>query len=174
MIPLSILRLSFLSRFAVLALLTVAATAEARQIKPVTGRTLDRIAIRQTLPVTNFGDDVYAEVNSEWLKTFYRDYRSHLSKMGVVKWDARYDCRRFAGLFTELAQNQFYTRAFHSGLPAGTLALGPVWYRPTNSQTGHAIVVALTERGAVYLDPQNGRELQLTPGERASIFFAVL
>jgi hypothetical protein len=49
-----------------------------------------------------------------------------------------------------------------------------VWYRQTNSQTGHAIVVALTERGAVYLDPQNGRELQLTPGERASIFFAVL
>lgn len=168
--------LRILSRLAVgMILLTLAANrGDARPVKPITGKTLDRSSIVRTLPRANLGDDLYAEVNSEWLKEFYRTYRSELSRMGVVKWSDRYDCRRFAGFFTELAQNRFFNQAFHSGSPANTLALGPVWYLPDDSKTGHAIVVALTERGAVYLDPQSGREVNLTPGERASIYFAVL
>lgn len=156
------------------ALSILVLTAEARPVKSITGRTLDRKDIGRTLPMARLGDDVYAEVNSEWLKVFYRRYRSQLSRMGVVKWSERYDCRRFAGLFTELAQNQFFNEAFHSDTPAGTLALGPVWYRPGGSEIGHALVVAMTERGAIYLDPQSGREVNLTANERASIFFAVL
>jgi hypothetical protein len=154
------------------AFLTTA--AEARSIKPMTGRTLDRLAIAHTLPMAKMGDVLYAEVNSEWLKDFYQSYRSELSRMGVVKWDDRYDCRRFAGLFTELAQTRFFKQAFHSGIPANTLALGPVWYRRADGKGGHAIVVALTERGAIYLDPQNGKEVDLTAAERASIHLAVL
>jgi hypothetical protein len=146
----------------------------ARPVKPMTGRTLDRAAIAHSLPTAQFGDSLYAEVNSEWLKDFYRKYRSELSRLGVVKWSNRYDCRRFAGLFTELAQSQFFSQAFHSDTAAHTLALGPVWYRPENSQVGHAIIAAMTERGIIYLDPQNGQEVNLTKRERASIFLAVL
>lgn len=158
---------------AALVLAFAAPAATARAVKPVTGRTLDRAAIARTLPIANLGDISYAEVNSEWLKNFYRTYRSELSRMGVVKWDSRYDCRRFAGLFTELAQNHFFQQEFHNDIKAHTLALGPIWYCPEQGG-GHAIIFALTEKGPVYLDPQNGREVQLTPSERASIFFAVL
>jgi len=158
----------------VIALSALSATALARSTKPMTGRTLDRQAIVHTLPMAKFGDILYAEVNSEWLKDFYQTYRSELSRMGVVKWDRRYDCRRFAGLFTELAQNRFFKQSFHSGTPAHTLALGPVWYSRSDGTGGHAIIVALTERGAIYLDPQNGKEVDLTAAERASIHLAVL
>ena len=148
--------------------------AEARTVvHAMTGRTLDRAAIVRTLPQANLGDVLYAEVNSEWLAKFYRTYRAELSRMGVVKWSDRYDCRRFAGFFTELAQNQFFNQAFQSSIPAHTLALGPVWYQKADGK-GHAIVVALTERGVIYLDPQNGQELNLTATERASIYFAVM
>ena len=156
-----------------LVLVVAALPAEARTVKPVTGRTLDRATIVSTLPVVNLGDDSYAEVNSEWLKNFYRTYRAELSRMGVVKWDDRYDCRRFAGFYTELAQSQFFRQMFHSGVRAQTLALGPIWYRPEHGG-GHAIIFALTEKGPIYLDPQSGQEVSLTPRERDSIFFAVL
>jgi len=168
-------RVASLARLAAAALVLVVAAipAEARAVKPVTGRTLDRAAIVSNLPVANLGDVSYAEVNSEWLKNFYQTYRSELSRMGVVKWDSRYDCRRFAGLFTELAQNHFFQKEFHNDIKAHTLALGPIWYRPEQGG-GHAIIFALTEKGPVYLDPQSGQEVKLTPRERASIFFAVL
>jgi hypothetical protein len=157
-----------------IVLTSLSLAAHARPAKPMTGRTLDRKAIGHTLPMAKLGDVLYAEVNSEWLKDFYPTYRSELSRMGVVKWDSRYDCRRFAGLFTELAQNRFFKQAFHSDIPAHTLALGPVWYSRADGTGGHAIIVALTERGAIYLDPQNGKEVDLTAKERASIHFAVL
>lgn len=157
-----------------LVLLTFCAPGAEATVKAMTGRTLNRAAIGSTLPMARFGDDLYAEVNSEWLKEFYRTYRAKLSKLGVVRWDQRYDCRRFAGLFTELAQNQFFNQSFHSDTPADTLALGPVWYLRADGRGGHAIVVALTERGTIYLDPQNGEEVHLTAGEKDSIYFAVL
>lgn len=155
-------------------LTTFAPALPARPVKAMTGRILDRVAIVHSLPKAQFGDAVYAEVNSEWLKNFYQTYRAELSRMGVVKWSNRYDCRRFAGFFTELAQSQFFNEAFHSGTPAHTLALGPVWYLRADGKGGHAIIAALTERGIIYLDPQNGQEVQLTKSERASIYFAVL
>lgn len=169
-------RLCALSRLAAGLLLfaALAHQAEARAtVRAMTGRTLDRAAVGRTLPQASLGDVLYAEVNSEWLAAFYRTYRAELSRMGVVKWSDRYDCRRFAGFFTELAQNHFFNQAFQSNIPAHTLALGPVWYQKADGK-GHAIVVALTERGAVYLDPQNGQELHLTATERASIYFAVM
>ena len=48
--------------------------------------------------------------------------------------------------------------------------------RPQDRAVGNnfAFFAALTERGLVYLDPQNGEEVNLTNSERASIYMAVL
>ena len=50
---------------------------------------------------------------------------------------------------------------------ANTLAVGEFWYRPRNGPTGHAIVVALTPEGRVFLEPQTGQFVILTENEFA-------
>lgn len=157
-----------------LILAATALTVHARGLVAMTGRVLPNDRIHLELPMVRTGDKAYAEVNSAWLKKFYHDYRAKLAELGIVKWDDRYDCRRFAGMFTELAQTAFFVEAFHDSTPAHTLALGPVWYQRSNGRGGHAIIVAFTERGRIFLDPQSGDEVQLTQAEQKSIYLAVL
>lgn len=146
----------------------------AKALLPTTGRVLEVAMLHRELPLARIGGQSYAEVNSTWLRQFYDKYRTQLSGLGIVKWDSRFDCRRFTGMFTELAQAEFYVEAFHSRLPANTLALGQVWYRPSGRETGHAVVVAFTERGRIFFDPQNGQEMQLSQAELASIYMILL
>lgn len=150
------------------------APARAKALFPSTGRTVAIATLHRELPSASIGGKEYAEVSSVWLRQFYDKYRSELAGLGIVKWDERFDCRRFAGMFTELAQTEFFLKAFHERVAANTLALGQVWYRPDNSLTGHAIVVAFTERGRVFLDPQNGRELTLSLQEENSIYMVLI
>lgn len=148
--------------------------ASAKSIFPSTGRILTVSALKHDMPVANVGGKAYAEVSSTWLHEFYDKYRSELSRMGIVKWDDRFDCRRFAGMFAELAQAEFFVKAFHVQTSANTLALGQVWYRPDTTITGHAVIVAFTERGRVFLDPQSGKEIKLSPQEEGSIYMALI
>jgi len=150
------------------------ASANAKAVLPSTGREVALATLQQELPFASIGGRAYAEVSSTWLNQFYGKYRSELANLGIVKWDDRFDCRRFAGMFIELAQAEFYVKMFHAQTPANSLALGQVWYRPEKSPTGHAIVVAFTERGRVFLDPQSGREVALSEQERNSIYMILI
>ena len=146
----------------------------AAQQPVVTGQVLTEREIVAALPRARTGDVQYAQVNSAWLHKFYSKFRSDLARLGVVKWDERYDCRRFAGMYTEIAQSEFFLQNFHSSSPAHTLALGPIWYLRDDGRGGHAVIVAFTERGRVYIDPQNGEEIRLSAREQASIYLAVI
>ena len=159
---------------AVLALAGAVVPAQAARMAPGTGKMLANAELIQAIPQVRTGDVTYAQVNSAWLKKFYERYRADLSRMGVVKWDQRFDCRRFAGMYTELAQSEFFQESFHSSEPAHTLALGPVWYLRDNGKGGHAIIVAFTERGRLFIDPQTGQEVELSTREVASIYLAVI
>ena len=88
-----------------------------------------------------------------------------------MRWDARFDCSHFASYYVALAQTKFYLAQFQSRTAAQSLAVGTIWYQSPRGP--HAIVVALTERGAVYIEPQTGAELTLTPAERASAWLKV-
>lgn len=112
-------------------------------------------------------DVIYSQVNSAWLKDFYPTFRAEIFRQGVVKWDDRFDCNHFASYYVALAQTQFYLAAWRSGTPAQSLAIGQFWY-VRKSGIGHALVVALTERGPVFIEPQTGAEVKLTPEERAA------
>lgn len=117
------------------------------------------------------GDTAYAVVRHEALPSMYEDFRSTLSGLGLVKWDAKFDCNRFATLYIGVAQARFTVAAWHSTTPAQALALAEVWYaQGGDPKRGHAIVMAYTDRGPVYIEPQTGRELALTPAEEASVF----
>jgi hypothetical protein len=138
-----------------------------------TGRVYSLMELRQRIPSMYFGDDSYAEVNSAWLQKWYHEYRSQLSRVGIVNWNERFDCNRFVEFYTGLAQAYYFRESFHRQSPAHALALGPIWYTRDNGRTRHALVQAITERGRVFFDPQNGREVELTPAEQASAYLMV-
>lgn len=138
-----------------------------------TGRVYTLPEVRREIPTMYFGDDAYAEVNSEWLRMWYGEYRAQLARLGVIDWDTRFDCNRFVEFYASLAQAYFYREAFHSRTTARALALGPIWYVRENGRSRHALVQALTERGRIFIDPQTGREVELTPTERSSAYLQV-
>lgn len=135
-----------------------------------TGRIMNRFDVQSRVPGAVIGDLMYAEVNSAWLHQWYDTFRRELFRLGVTRWDERFDCNRFAELYSGMAQAFFFREAFHSRTPATALALGPYWYRRADSKGGHAIIQALTERGRIFIDPQTGAELQLAPSEEAQPF----
>ncbi len=135
---------------------------------PTTGKVLTGPELRAVAPGAILGDNFYAEVNSAWLTEWYRLFRAQLFKMGIVHWNARFDCNRFADFYSNLAQAFFSMEMYHSRTPAQALALGPFWYVRDDGKGSHAVIQALTERGRVFIDPQTGKELDLSPGERRS------
>lgn len=141
----------------------------ARKPAPSTGRIFTRAEIQAKAGVLSYySDDTYAEVSSAWLKSFYDDYRKVLFNQGVTKWEPTFDCDNFATFYVALANVRFFSASFQSFSPAQSLALGEFWYSPSGGANAHAIVTVLTERGQIFIEPQSGQELQLTPEERAS------
>lgn len=135
-----------------------------------TGRVLQPAELQKLVPGVILGGTAYAEVNSAWLREWYPVYRAELFRLGVVRWDARFDCSRFAGFYTGLAQACFFEGSFHSRSNAVALALGPFWYRRDRDTLGHAIIQAITDRGRIFIDPQTGEELKLSGVELNSAF----
>ncbi|HYC70072.1 MAG TPA: hypothetical protein VEB66_02635 [Opitutaceae bacterium] len=144
------------------------AHVEARQVAPTTGRILTDRELRGAVPGAILGERVYAEVNSAWLPRWYRTYREQLFKIGLTRWDSRFDCNRFADFYSNLAQAFFSLEMFHSNTPAQALALGPFWYVRADGGGSHAIVQAVTERGRIFIDPQTGEEMKLSALEQQS------
>jgi hypothetical protein len=135
---------------------------------------LDQTEVRLLIPRAYVGDESYAEVNSAWLPAYYSRFRTELSRLGIMRGTERFDCNRFAEMNTGMAQIMFFREVFHSGIAAQALAVGPFWYWPEGSQSIHAIVQIVTERGVIFLDPQTGVILELTPAEIASAFLQVI
>jgi hypothetical protein len=144
---------------------------EARAAQPFTGKVFTSSEVRAVAPGAILGETSYAEVNSAWLPQWYPLYRSKLFKIGIVRWDNRFDCNRFADFYSNLAQAFFALDEFHSSLPAQGLALGPFWYARDNGKGRHAVIQALTERGRLFIDPQTGEEMKLTAAETQSGYF---
>lgn len=115
-------------------------------------------------------DTSYAAVNSAWLRDFYTRWRADLHRKGVVKWDPKFDCNRFAASFAASAQIEYFTATFHARNAAEALAVGEIWY-DREAGGAHAIVIAHTERGPIFIEPQSGLELRLSSAEVASIYF---
>ncbi len=149
---------------------TSALTRTATASAPATGKVMSGAQLRAVVPGAIIGEGNYAEVNSAWLPEWYRLFRSQLFKIGIVRWDARFDCNRFADFYSNLAQAFFSLEMFHSETPAQALALGPIWYVRADGKGRHAVIQALTERGRLFIDPQTGLEMNLQPGERQSAY----
>lgn len=135
------------------------------------GRMLDAATVRTEMAGAFVGDAVYSQVNSAALAQLYADFREEIFRKGVIKWDERFDCNHFANYYVALAQTKFYLANFQSATPAQSLAVGTFWYRSVRGP--HAIVVALTERGTVFIEPQTGAEIALSKAEGDSAWLKV-
>lgn len=138
---------------AVLAACWVLAGCSKAEQQLSTGKTIESAA----LPGWR-GEAVYAEVNPACLPSLYDDFRAELSQRGLVKWDARYDCNRFAAHYISKAQTRYAVAAWQSNTRAQALALAEVWYRLPDGG-GHAIVQACTPEGDIFIEPQTGQRL---------------
>lgn len=130
-----------------------------------TGRILSAAQLQSEVHGAFVGDSLYAEVNSRWLTAFYADFRREIFRQGVVRWDNRFDCSHFADYYRALAQTRFYRAYYQSWTPAQTLAIGTFWYNPLAGGPAHAIVMAVTERGLIFIEPQTGHEVHPQPLE---------
>jgi hypothetical protein len=137
-----------------------------------TGTVLTAAQLRAQVPWAILGKDRYAQVNSEWLTWYYDEFRTELAggRYGIVKWDQKFSCTSFASRYASSAQLRYFAQSFYADIPAGNIAVGEFWYRPHNSTEGHALVAAYTERGLVYMDPQNGHFVDLTRTELQSAY----
>ncbi len=109
-----------------------------------------------------------AQVRADALPGLYSQFRDELFRLGIVRWNERFDCNQFAGFFCALANAKFYAANFHGDTPAQSLALAQYWYRPGAGRFCHAIFLALTDRGPFFIEPQTGKPVNLTPNEVAS------
>ena len=111
----------------------------------------------------------YATPTLRWLLgPFWNHFRARRGALG--KWTAKNDCDNFARAYAQDAQD---SHALSKGSEAQALAVGEIFY-VQDSGGGHAINAAFVDNPPrlVFIEPQTGQAVDLTPAERASIFFA--
>ncbi len=133
------------------------------------GANLSNREMRGILPMAFLPDNGYSIVHTEWLRSYYRAFRRDLFSKDIVGWEGRFDCNKFAAAYASGAQMRFFREQFHSRNQAQAAAVGEAWYRGPVGP--HAVNIAITENGLVFIDPQTGKFLTLSPEELASIYY---
>lgn len=118
-----------------------------------------------------FPDGVYNMPTSKWLEEEYIPfYIGVLKELDLYEWTEKFDCDNFASLFRALAH---ISHRKSNGNGEG-LAVAEIHYTAagTNGVYGdHAINMAYTDEGWVFIEPQNGSMKKLTEAEQKSIFY---
>lgn len=119
-------------------------------------------------------DAVYAHPTREWfVGPFARAIRHNVEQIGLDRYRASCnDCDDFANRARQWAQD---CHALTSPESNSALAIGAFFFRPAGGTNGHAIICAVvyTEMGwpvLVFVEPQTGQEIMLTPDEIRSCF----
>lgn len=116
-----------------------------------------------------FYDETYAKPTNSWLfDKFYPWFKAHRWSGSLHRWSRKNDCDNFARAFCTYAQD---AHARTSGNDAEALAVGEFCYHASSNVQGpHAIVCAVTEDGLIFIEPQTGERLNLTPQEISTCF----
>ncbi|OIR13529.1 hypothetical protein GALL_53460 [mine drainage metagenome] len=139
-------------------LLLVSATHQARASdRLVTGRVLSIAEVRQMIRAQTFvGDDAYAVLESGSLHELQHLFETELAREGV---STRRDSEAMTDAFVATAQMAFVVRNWSSRTQAKAVAVGEVWLQSPDRHR-RAVVVAITERGVIYWDPETACELK--------------
>jgi hypothetical protein len=138
-----------------------AAAAGGGEPQMTTGRTITAADMRQRAPGAALTSLTYAEVNSAWLREYYPVFRQALHREGILRWGQQFDCSSFALSYVARAQERWFRASFHVHQAPAAIAIGFAWVQRPDGVM-HALAVAITERGPLYIDPQTGGEVALS------------
>jgi hypothetical protein len=112
-------------------------------------------------------DADYSKPKSSYLfgefKTFYKAW---LFEHNLHTWQPNWDCDNFSSTYYVFAQmcHAKSSKTFTQGI-----AVGELFYLKENSG-GHAINIAITEKGVTIIEPQTGNEIKMTDAEKKSVW----
>lgn len=111
----------------------------------------------------------YALPKASWLTgTFYDFYKNWRWEHNLNEWTMKNDCDNAASLF------YCFSQICHakSNRPEQGIAVGELFYFIGGDKNrGHAINIAMTDKGLIAIEPQNGRIQELTKAEKESAWF---
>lgn len=112
-----------------------------------------------------FYDESYAKPTTDYLlNKFWPKYRDYLFSRGRHKWTKKRDCDNSARRYVvELQDLHAESNDF-----AEALAVGEFCY--ISNRGPHAIVIAITDEGVIFIEPQDGQRLALTPYDISTCF----
>ena len=117
-------------------------------------------------------DATYATVTMQFLRAWGKQYLAWLRAHGVATWSTNHDCDNKAILYWQLPL--IVMPRTPGWINAESLALGVVWY-VTDQGGAHAINVAmLDDRSIVFIEPQIPGIVDLSEGERKSVYMRLI
>jgi hypothetical protein len=118
-----------------------------------------------------FPDSNYALPTTAWLLgPFWSWYQGRRFELGLHKWTRANDCDNSARAYCQAAADCHASTMGSSDKAPEGVAVGEYFYTK-DSGGGHAIVVAVTEKGIIYIEPQTGVEINLSDMEKLSCMF---
>ena len=131
----------------------------------MTGQELQNLIIKAgfTKAKIFITDGNYARPTTSYLMgQFYDFYQAWMADHDLYKWRDKWDCDNFSSTYYVFAQI-CHTK---SARPEEGISVGELFYYPAGG--GHAINLAVTEKGLIVIEPQTGRELELADVEKES------
>lgn len=115
-------------------------------------------------------DRAYVGVPKKWiLGEFFIEWFK-VRKEFNIKYDTKFDCDNFSGLYKALVQ-LFFSKS--SKVKTDGLALGEIHFTQKDGGGGHSIITAMVEDGEwIFIEPQTGLQIDLSPSEKRSVWFA--
>ena len=134
-----------------------------------TGTSISRTAVSIYLLGYEPSSDKYSSPSYEvldydWLVNSYHGiFWGKMFDESITKGDIRANCTIFTEEYIAGLQRMYYRDHFHSSSQTIKLAVGEFWYLPdpNNVAEGHSVVVAITNKGPVYIEPQSRDKTQI-------------
>ena len=120
-------------------------------------------------PPPFYYDATYAVPTSHWLfGTFLRGWKAARSTEGLMTYTRRNDCDNFARACAVAAQDAWSET--DTANDSEGISVGEFCYHRSEGRGAHAIVVAITDEGLLFVEPQLCERVALHPTEIASAF----
>lgn len=127
--------------------------------------------LKVTFPNANIqvGDSDYALPKAEWLTgTFFEFFNGWRFDHNLNEWSNKNDCDNASSLFF------CFSQICHAkgDRPEQAVAVGELFYKIGGDQAkGHAVNVAITDKGVITIEPQTGVSKPMTKEEKDSVWF---
>ena len=131
-------------------------------------------------PIIHAPDANYVLYSLDYIKgEGYSRFKDWLFKRGILGWRHTFDCDNYAEAF------RVFMQIVHSKAQADkddnsrkqSVAVGVIWYE-RDGRGGHAINIVVTKVDdkltVRFIEPQDGKEVELSGSEKESIFFVLI